>query len=503
MTRNVYGTFRLLLILLVAIANRAAASDDSPLLEAAKAKNREAVIEFVNRGADINARQADGATALHWASYWNDQEMAQVLISAQANVNVANDLGATPLWLASQNRNPALLRLLLEAGANPNMALSTGETSLMQASLTGDAAAVGTLLRAGANVNASERSQGQTALMWAVSNGHTDIVRALLVFGADVHARTRVSRRPVSTSARVGVVGGTIYDLDGVMEVGAGGYTPLLLAARQGHLESAQLLIAAGADVDDTSGYGTSALVVVAHSAHIPGRRHTAVGKLLLEHGADPNAAAAGYTAIHAALLTGQSELVETLLAHGADPNLPLTKGTPVRRFSTDFAFSKKLIGATPLWLAAKFGEGHMVHALVNRGAEPQFAMSDGTTPLMIAISAGTGEDRRDRMFMQPDVMARSKAREPTVTFETATALLETGADANASNEAGDTALHMAARRRLDAVVQLLGDHGARLDMKNKSGQTPLSMASSPSRTGGDTSTADLLRRLGASEEHP
>ena len=325
------------------------------------------------------------------------------LITAKADVNASNDLGATALWLASRNRNPAMIATLLDAGANPNATLATGETPLMQASLAGDVASVRALLAHGANVNAHETSRDQTALMWAVSNGHTEVVRALLEAGADVHARSHTSQRMVSTAARVGVVGGTVYDRDGVFEVGAGG----------------------------------------------------------LEHGADPDAAGAGYTAMHAAVLTGDLELVKALLAHGADANLPLLKGTPVRRFSTDFALAKSLIGATPLWLAAKFGESDIMRVLLDHSAEPQFAMTDGTTPLMIAISAGAGQDRRDRMFIKPEVMAKAREREAPLTLEAVTVLVGAGADVNAVSESGNTALSLATRRRLDDVVQLLTDHGA------------------------------------------
>ena len=296
-----------------------------------------------------------------------------------------------------------MIATLLDAGANPNATLATGETPLMQASLAGDVASVRALLAHGANVNAHETSRDQTALMWAVSNGHTEVVRALLEAGADVHARSHTSQRMVSTAARVGVVGGTVYDRDGVFEVGAGG----------------------------------------------------------LEHGADPDAAGAGYTAMHAAVLTGDLELVKALLAHGADANLPLLKGTPVRRFSTDFALAKSLIGATPLWLAAKFGESDIMRVLLDHSAEPQFAMTDGTTPLMIAISAGAGQDRRDRMFIKPEVMAKAREREAPLTLEAVTVLVGAGADVNAVSESGNTALSLATRRRLDDVVQLLTDHGA------------------------------------------
>ena len=452
---------RVLLIVPLALVSLAAGERDAALIEAAKTQDHQMVAALVKGGADVDVRQGDGATALHWAAYWNDQVMADLLITAQADVNASNDLGATALWLASRNRNPAMISALLDAGADPNATLATGETPLMQASLAGDVASVRALLAHTADVDAHETSRDQTALMWAVSNGHTEVVRALLEAGADVHARSRASQRMVSTAARVGVVGGTVYDRDGVFEVGAGGYTALLLAARQGELESARLLVAAGANVNDASTYGTSALVVAAHSGHTGLGAHAAVGTLLLEHGADPDAAGAGYTAMHAAVLTGDRELVTALLEHGADANLPLLKGTPVRRFSTDFALAKSLIGATPLWLAAKFGESDIMRALLDHGADPGFARTDGTTSLMIAISAGAGQDRRDRMFIKPEVMAKAREREAPLTLEAVTVLLGAGADVNAVSESGNTARTLATRRRLDDVVQLLTDHGA------------------------------------------
>lgn len=452
---------RVLLIVPLVLVGLAAGERDAALLEAAKAQDRQTVAALVEGGADVDVRQGDGATALHWAAYWDDQVMADLLIVAKADVNASNDLGATPLWLASRNRNPAMVVALLDAGANPNVALSTGETPLMQASLAGDVASVQALLASGADVSVHETSRDQTALMWAVSNGHTEVVGALLEAGADVHARSHASRRMISTSARVGVVGGTVYDRDGVFEVGAGGYTALLLAARQGHLGSARLLVAAGANPNDASAYGTSALVVAAHSGHTGLGAHSAVATLLLDLGADPDAAGGGYTAMHAAVLTGDLELVTALLAHDADPNLPLLQGTPARRFSTDFALSKSLVGATPLWLAAKFGESAIMRALLDHAAAPGFAMKDGTTALMVAISAGAGQDRRDRMFIQPEVMATAREREAFVTLEAVTVLVRAGADVNAVTVSGDTALHMAAARRLDVVVQLLADHGA------------------------------------------
>ena len=454
---------RVLLIVPLALVSLAAGERDAALIQAARTQDHQMVAALVEGGADVDVHQGDGATALHWAAYWDDQVMADLLITAKADVNASNALGATALWLASRNRNPAMIATLLDAGANPNATLSTGETPLMQASLVGDVASVRALLAHSADVNAHETSRDQTALMWAVSNGHTEVVRALLEAGADVHARSHASQRMVSTAARVSVVGGTVYDRDGVFEVGAGGYTALLLAARQGQLESARLLVAAGANVNDASTYGTSALVVAAHSGHTGLGAHAAVGTLLFWSTArtrTPPGPATPRCTPRCSRAIGK--LVRALLAHGADANLPLLKGTPVRRFSTDFALAKSLIGATPLWLAAKFAESDIMRALLDHGAEPQFAMTDGKTPLMIAISAGAGQDRRDRMFIKPEVMAKAREREAPLTLEAVTVLVGAGADVNAVSESGNTALSLATRRRLDDVVQLLADHGAK-----------------------------------------
>jgi ankyrin repeat protein len=263
------------------------------------------------------------------------------------------------------------------------------------------------------------------------------------------------------------------------------------------------LLAAVGADVNDASPDGTSALVLAAHSGH------GAVGALLLEKGADPNAAAVGYTALHAAVLRADLDLVKALLAHGANPNAQITKGTPVRRLSQDFELPKTLIGATPYLLAAKYLEVKMMLVLVAAGADPRLGMKDGTTPLMAAagIAVNPNADRRGL-----SVFDGGKIEDESRVVEAVTAALNLGGDVNAVNQAGDTALHGAASLGYDPVVQLLADKGAQLSVKNTRGQTPLAAltrgrgqaaaagAADPSRQIAHPSTADLLRKLGAVE---
>ena len=251
---------------------------DLPLVEAVKSRDTDAVRTLLAEGVDVNAPQSDGATALHWAAYRDDVDTAALLIKAGANVNTANELGATPLWLAADNGSPTMIERLLDAGANPNVALPEGETPVMTASRTGNADAVRLLLAHGAAINVSEHSRGQTALMWAVAQGHHAVVATLLEHGADVAARSKARPRLMHADS----TNASQYD-QGVMW-NRGGFTPLLFAARHGDIDSARLLLRAGAEVNDTAPTGASALVVAAHSGH------GAFAATLLDEGADPNA---------------------------------------------------------------------------------------------------------------------------------------------------------------------------------------------------------------------
>lgn len=495
-------------MLSLALASAVGARGGHRLADAVEQKDFAAVDGLLRAGADVNGAQGDGATALHWAVYLNEAPLVDRLIAAGANVNAANDHGVTPLGLACENRNEAIIDALLRRGADPNASVSFGESALMTASRAGTVAGVKALLARGAKVDVAERSHGQTALMWAVSERHPDIVRLLIEAGADVRARSRVRRRTVQVANRYG----DQNSVRGVTEIDLGGFTPLLFAARSGDVESARLLLAAGADVNEMAPGGASALVMAAHSGQ--GR----VAQLLAERGADVHSAGAGYTALHAAVLRGDRDLVSTLLARGADPAARLTKGTPSRYYSKDYAFNESLVGAAPLWLASRYGEAEIMRQLVAIGADPRVTAPDGSTTLMAAIvpTRGLGTfrvgDRRERYQGQADVAAKGDGEDEAATLETARLALDLGADVNAVDNAGDTALHVAASLGARSVVRLLVERGARLETKNKRGQTALGAALAQAQLArGATAPyalpredseamATLLRELGAKD---
>ena len=208
-----------------------AQAQDSSLIDAARNQDTEQVSQLLADGADPNARQTDGATALHWAAYHENLDLADLLIKAGAAASAVNRLNASPLYLAVRGGNAELTKLLLDAGANPNVTLDMGETPIMTAARAGSAAAVQYLIDSGANVNVREESREQTALMWASAQGHVEVVRVLVEAGASLEARSKV--RPMLMFAEA--TNGGAFD-QGVME-NLGGYSALLFAARHGQVE--------------------------------------------------------------------------------------------------------------------------------------------------------------------------------------------------------------------------------------------------------------------------
>ncbi len=457
----------------LAVMSLAAAGRDLRLVEAVKGQNHEAIRSLLKAKADVNVAQPDGATALHWAAYRNDLETADLLIRAGARPNATNDNGVTPLWLACSSRNAAMVDRLLTGGADPNIALLSGETSLMRCAYTGNASAVSALLARGANVNAKEGSKGQTALMWAVAEQHADVVRILLEHKADISARTAITKQRAG-DGKVGTNGP-----GGTLAIEKGGFTPILFAARHGALESAQALVAAGANVNDAAGDDNTALVIASHSGH---------GKLaafLLDKGADPNAAAAGYTALHSAVVRSDVELVKALLAHKADVNARITKGTPVPRFAYQWILPATVIGMTPYQLAAKYAEVEIMRVLASGGADTVSAMKDGTTPLMMAAGYGWPgtQDRRHRIRPPEEVKSLVENGEGQA-MEAVKLALELGSDVNAVNDTGSNALHGAASKGFKGIVQFLVEKGGNAEAKNKAGRTPMDMLRGPGELG-------------------
>ena len=371
-----------------------------PLIEAARKTDWAEVRALLQDGADPAATAPDGATALHWAAYWDDVESARLLIQAGADVNAANDLGATALFNASLNGSVVMAESLLSAGANPNAALLSGETPVMTAARTGSPEVMELLLAAGGDPNVTG-TRGQTALMWTVGQRHVDAARVLVENGADIHARTESWSQVMAVPPHTG----------NHQSVPHGANTALMFAARVGDLASAKLLVGAGASVDDADAWGVSATTLAAHSGF------DELVEFLLEEGADPSADEAGFSALHLAIMRRDEGLLRTLLAHGADPNARIATWTPTRRASRDWHFHPSVIGATPFWLAARFSEPGMMRLLAEHGADPLFVhevhyvgnagtfgaggIDETTTTLMAAV--GMGGPRRMRAFMPPN----------------------------------------------------------------------------------------------------
>jgi len=452
-----------------------AAGSDPRLIRAIRARDVQTVRALIKDRVDVNLPQGDGSTPLHWAAYVDDVAIADALIRSGARANVVNDDGAAPLHLACINRSVQMVERLLAGGANANAAMLNGETVLMTCARTGNAGTVKALLVHGARVNDKEGAHDQTPLMWAAAQSHPDVVRILIEANAEIRARSRSFPQTVvgEQTQRAGR-----EELN--YTVLRGGSTPLLFAVRAGDVESTRLLLAAGADANDHLPDGTSALVLAAYSGR------GAVGSLLLEKGADPNDMASGYTALHAAVLRSDLDLVKALVAHGADANIRMTRGTPVRRDTTDFNLPATLIGSTPYHLAARFLEADIMRALAAGGADPALTVS-GVTPLMLAAGMGSSTNASRRGIAVIDF---GKVEPESRVLETVQAAVTIGSDVSAANPAGDTALHSAASLGYDSVVQYLADHGAQINAKNKRGLTPLAVASMGPGRGGRAAAA-------------
>ena len=454
----------LLVVLAVSWTTPLIGAGRTRLIEAAKENDARAVRTLLQRDdAGVDATEADGATALHWAVYRDNLSVVAMLLDAGAKATAVNRYGVTPLSLACSNGSPAIVERLLAEGADPNAATAGGETPLMTAARTGGADVVGLLVANGADVDAHEATRGQTALMWAAAEGHVAALRALLEAGADLHAVSHGPPRP-EAAAGFGAYRASVPRLDS--------FTPLLFAVQAGHIDAVRTLVGAGANVNDTAPDDTSALVIAITN------RHYELAATLLELGADPNAAKQGWGALHQLARTrtlntgvfphpvatgglGSLDLAQKLLELGADVNLRMTKG-----IQDGFRNRFDQIGATPFLLAAKGADAEMMRVLADNGADTLATTVKGTTALMVAAGVEMFQPNED-----------SGTNEEALEAVKVALSLGLAAEVTAVNDDGDSALHGAAYRGSNEIVQLLVDHGATLDAKNKSGFTPLRYA--------------------------
>jgi ankyrin repeat protein len=448
-------TSTLSLVALALTASSGAALGGS-LANALKVGDTSAARALLAERSDPNDAEADGTTALHWAVHGGHFELAETLLDAGAKVDAANRYGVPALYLAAENGDARMTQLLLAHGADANTALPKGETALMTAARTGDTATLEALLAAGARVDEREGWRGQTALMWAAHENNAPAIATLLAAGADRDASS------------------------------AGGeFTAFLFAVRAGSVEAASALLDAGADANAVLADGTSALVLAVTNAHYE------VGALLLERGANPNAAAQGWTALHQIAwsrrwnmgfnLPGPAksgdvdslDLVRQLVAAGADIDAGVTKEpADGNRNKLD------RIGATPFVLAAKACDLPLMHLLLELGADASITTKAGTTAVMAA--AGVGIWAPGENPGTPDEALAA------VTL----ALDAGGGDVNVIDANGETAMHGAVYRGGNlAVIQLLADRGARLDVVNAKGWAPVTVAD------GVEYTPDVLKR--------
>jgi uncharacterized protein len=461
----------------------AAPNSDLRLVEAAKNGDAAGVRSLLKQHPDVNAADVDGTTALIYGAHQNNLDLVKALLAAGANAKAVNRYQITALWEACNVGSGEMIEALLKAGADPNAAVGQGETPLMTASRTGTVPGVKALLAAGADAKAKEAYRGETALMWAVAENHADIAKMLIAAGADVNARSTF----FDFKFRKVASGGT----QAIMF--RGGLTPLLFAARQGAVESAQVLIDAGADINMAEpDYNFTPILEAIYNDHYD------LAALLVEKKANPDGAL--YLAVEMRNLDyfgnrprkpvtdklDELAFVKFMLDHGADPNAVLNTKLPGRMAQGAISVPK---GATPFYRAARSADLAVMRLLLEKGADPNRPTEDHTTPL---LAAATGQGAR---------FAGGEERPIPEFVEALRLCIDKGSDVNIANDRGDTPMHAAAERGADEIVQFLADHGAKLDVKNKSGRTPLDVAMGIGgvvNTGGSihASTAELIRKL-------
>jgi ankyrin repeat protein len=440
-----------------ATAGWAATSGGAGLIDAAKNQQKVAVQTLLKQKVDVNAADVEGMTALMWAAHWNDSEMVQMLLRAGANPKLKSIFDDSALYEACVNGNAVIAEALLKAGADANSSRGEGETALMTAARTGNAETVKALLAHGADVNAKEQWRQETALMWAAAEDHPEAVQALIAAGADVNAKSIVWDWP-KLKLRSGDLG---------VALPGGGLSVLMYAARQGALEPARMLVEAKADVNYKESQGYSPLFLAILNGHYE------LASILVDHGAKVDDGALW--------LTVEVRNMDKSDKHPAPTDYGNVKSLDMMRILLDHAapvdggFKSRLpqraimegggpaVGS-PLHRAARSTDLAGMRLLLDRGADPKYLTQTHSTVLMAAAGQGFNKETGTG-GTQADAIEAIKI------------LIDRGVDVNAVNDAGQTALHFAAQKGAEKVIEFLAENGAKLDIKDKRGKTPYDIA--------------------------
>ena len=490
---------------------RTAMAADERLVQAAAQADVELVRKLLAARADVNAADGNGTSPLHWAVWADDLRTVEELLRAGASATGANAFGVTPIYTAAERGNAPVIRRLLERGANANFTDRSGDTVLMAAVRSGSLDAVSALVDAGASVNATDPQLGHTVLMWAVRTDSAPIVKLLLAHGASLDARTRVGAK---SAARPPGAGGGSHGV-GIVRSGVppqgeqlptpGGMTPLLYAARDGSLDAARVLLEAGANLNAADPNGMTPLMMAITNGKI------GVAQLLVDKGADVRAADwYGRTPLWAAveirnldLRSGATDngidrdaamrLIASILDKGVDVNARVKEFPPQRRHLLPLASLEwvDFTGQTAFIRAAQSADVPVMKLLLSKGADPALTTFNGTSALMAAAGVNW-------------VVGQTYSESPARWLEAVQLCLELGLDVNAVNEMGLGALHGAANRGSDDIIELLARRGARLDVADKQGRTPYAWAEgvflATNSPVAKPSTMALIKRL-ASEQ--